>query len=145
MDRSELERFVEAHNKVRRMFMNAKAAGRPVSQIEYFALMLIWQNQQKGRCANTGLLSEHLAIGKSAVSQMLNSLEDKGMVERSVNRQDRRLFDLRVTEKGGEVLQAQKDKFLSVIITALDRMEEKDRSEFVRLMESFAEGFAGER
>jgi len=143
MDRADFERFIGAMQKMRRIFIADRTANQPLSQIEYFALMFIRINQEKNVAVNTAMLSEHLFVGKSAVSQMLNSLEDKGFVERSVNRQDRRLFDLNITQAGADVLREQKEKFLSVLLIAFEKMGDGEASEFVRLLEKFAECFAG--
>jgi DNA-binding MarR family transcriptional regulator len=52
-----------------------------------------------GRVCTT-LIRDRLHISKPAISQNLTSLEEKGLITRSINRSDRRRFDFTLTEEG---------------------------------------------
>jgi DNA-binding MarR family transcriptional regulator len=45
-------------------------------------------------------LSDHLGISRNTVSALLNALEEQGLIERQLNRDDRRQFVIRITPAG---------------------------------------------
>jgi DNA-binding MarR family transcriptional regulator len=70
--------------------------------------------------ANMKQISEHLSVSKSAASQLLEPLIDKGLVSREPNAQDRRSAVVRTTPKGLKVLKAIKQRKMLGIRSALD-------------------------
>ena len=50
-------------------------------------------------------LGDHLGVTKAAVSQMLDRLVQQGLIQRTEDPEDRRVKQIVLTEKGGEVFQ----------------------------------------
>lgn len=59
-------------------------------------------NEKKGRSVTVSELAEKVCAKNSAVSRTLKSLEEQGLIERSVNREDRRNVYVALTKKGKE-------------------------------------------
>lgn len=71
------------------------------------------------------ILSAKTGMSMPAVSQMLNSIEEKGLVERCMTKSDRRVVYVRLTDLG-------------------NRMMESSMKEFAKLMEQIVEEFGEE-
>jgi len=80
-------------------------------------------------------LSELLEISKSAVSQMINALEDKAYVERLTTKNDRRLVYIRLTVSGEQRLEQQLQALLQRMAEIFDRMGREDTEDLLRLLE----------
>lgn len=105
-----------------------------MTQGEFMILKTIKMISERSEGVTISTLSERLRISKSAVSQMINSLEDKGYVERFTTRNDRRLVYVRLTVRGGEVLSEKLRTFLKGMNTVFDKMGEEDTKELLRLL-----------
>ena len=51
-----------------------------------------------------GMIASTFGVSYAAASKMINRLEDKGLVTRSINEMDRRSTDIRITGKGTQIL-----------------------------------------
>jgi len=51
-----------------------------------------------------GEIASALGVSYAATSKMINRLEDKRLVTRSINEMDRRSTDIRLTEKGTQIV-----------------------------------------
>jgi DNA-binding MarR family transcriptional regulator len=51
-----------------------------------------------------GEIASAFGVSYAAASKMINRLEDKGLVTRSINEMDRRAADIRITEKGSQLV-----------------------------------------
>src|SRR2546421_7854763 len=51
-----------------------------------------------------GKIASTFGVSYAAASKMINRLENKGLVTRSINEMDRRSTDIRITGKGTQIL-----------------------------------------
>ena len=51
-----------------------------------------------------GEIASAFSVSYAAASKMMNRLEDKGLVTRSMNEMDRRSTDIRITQRGIEIV-----------------------------------------
>ena len=108
-----------------------------LSQSEFMLLRLTQYLEQKETPPSTAMLGAQLGISKPAVSQMVNSLEDKGFIQRYISKNDRRLSFVTVTEQGenelkhiyngmnrvgAEVLAQMGRNDLQTLLTLLDKL-----------------------
>lgn len=74
---------------------------------EMVVLKRLFSNDcSEGTCMNTSEIHRNLYISKPAVSQILNSLERKGYIERYIDTRDRRKILVSATPKAYEALKA---------------------------------------
>ena len=76
-----------------------------VSASEMQALMLIGKSPHQEGPVRPGFVASHMHVTKSALSQLLKSLEQKGMITRQRDSQDSRAVLLAATPKGQEVIE----------------------------------------
>jgi len=87
-------------------------------------------------------LEKHLAVTKSAISQIISSLEEKGIITRAIDNNDRRKFELSITGKGQELVEELRTTMDSVIKETITRFGEDNMRQFIRLFNQFADTLA---
>lgn len=78
-----------------------------------------------------------LPISKPAVSQILNSLEKKGQIKRSIGATDHRKISLKLTAKGEahlKVMEHQMDSFLSDVIERIGETNVEETLTLINLL-----------
>ncbi|HHY28708.1 MAG TPA: MarR family transcriptional regulator [Desulfitobacterium dehalogenans] len=131
---SNAEKINEIMEKFRRNMINKKKTGE-IPRSELNLLKVIKMNSTEDQGATMSSLSDHLEISKSAVSQMVNHLEDEGYIERLFTKNDRRLVYVRLTDEGEQYMAQRYQKFLQSMTEIFNRMGEKDTEELLRLLE----------
>jgi len=105
-----------------------------------FALMKqLRLREEKGETGVAWLseMSEYLHVSKAAVSQMLGTLEGRGLITREIDPSNRRTIIVKLTEKGGEMIDRFERGFDSYIGVLIDRFGENDTREIIRLIYKF--------
>lgn len=80
-------------------------------------------------------LQNRLLISGPSVTSLLNNLESKGFIERSVNTEDGRAFSIKVTEKGKSVISDVKLLFQQQEKKLVDGMSQTEINMFRMLLE----------
>lgn len=80
-------------------------------------------------------LSTATEMSKPAVSQMLNALEDKGLIERIMTKSDRRVVYVRLTDTGRERLAASGRQMAALLDAIVRELGPEDTKELTRLMD----------
>lgn len=83
-------------------------------------------------------LSAAAAMSKPAVSQMLNSLEKKGLVERVMTKTDRRVVYVRMTEAGREQMAAFAQEMSRRLGAVVRQLGSEDAEALIRIMEKLS-------
>jgi DNA-binding MarR family transcriptional regulator len=104
------------------------------SATEFFTLKLIMECEKNSESSTTKSIGEHFDISRPAVSQMLNSLERKGLIERSIDKDDRRQICVIATGRGKELVIAQCKRQAAVLDSIKSKVDENDINELKRIM-----------
>ena len=78
-------------------------------------------------------LSKFLSITKPAISKLINTLEEKGYVERITDKSDRRVVYINITENGEKILEEETKMFEEFTQKIVAKMGEGDTDEMIRL------------
>lgn len=132
MDKTNAEQISQMMQKIHKLKHLKKMPGE-LPRSEFMILKTI-QGMSAEEEVTISSLSEHLEITKPAVSQIINSLEDKGFVERITTKIDRRLVYVRLTENGQAFLEKNYRAFIAGMNMVFARMGEKDTGELLRLI-----------
>lgn len=81
----------------------------------------------------TSELTKKMCITKPATSKMLNVMEEKGYIERTSNKSDRRVVYVKITKEGEEFLKNQNRNFEKFTCKIVEKMGEEDTDNFIRL------------
>lgn len=90
----------------------------------------------EGKNLNVVEIQQTLHISKPAVSQILNSLERKGYILRSIDPQDRRKISVSPTQEGAATLQEATAQYERAMQELLQRFGEDNLNALVRQLEA---------
>lgn len=131
---SKTEQLFHVIKKFRRLSLNLRGNGE-VPHREVMMLKQIKRHTTEDEGATISTLSELLEISKPAVSQMINSLEDKNFVERVTPKSDRRIVYVRLTEFGEKTLEKSFQEMYNKLNSYLEKMGEQDMETLVALLD----------
>jgi DNA-binding MarR family transcriptional regulator len=130
------ERLEEALTALVREVLSVRLddAGTPVERTSYALLSSLREDGPQ----RLSTLAEVVRLDRSTVSRQLTALEQRGLVERRPDGQDRRSHLLALTEDGQQILQATRARRQRWLRDALVEWPEKDRVRLAELLERLA-------
>ena len=81
-------------------------------------------------------VSAHLHMSMPAVSQILRSLDEKGLIVRQMTKEDRRKVSLSLTKAGHAILNEVKTYYDTMISELIGMIGPEDIREFIRIFDS---------
>jgi len=109
----------------------------PVGGMHSYALILTYIGHKEVVLPKD--ISGIMGVSTARVAVALNDLEEKGLITREIDSDDRRQIIVRLTPKGKEASAEQKEKFLDKMAEFLAELGEDDAREYVRIMGRIAE------
>jgi DNA-binding MarR family transcriptional regulator len=86
-----------------------------------------------------GNISDTAGISSARVAAVLNCLENKSMITREIDSNDRRRIIVKLTQKGTEHAEEQEKRYIEAMENILRLLGEDDAREYVRLTGRMAE------
>ncbi len=80
-------------------------------------------------------LSERLVVTRASVTSVLDKLEEKGLVERVSVPGNRRIYHVKLTSKGRELIDEMEPSYRRMVYGALADLSEKDYKALIRFLE----------
>jgi len=137
MEQTEKEKLLEALHSLKRTQTWLSPLGG-VSRGEYITLHMIYHLSKNADENESGTkitdLSKAVQMSRPAVSQMLNCLEKKGLIERMMAKTDRRVVYAKLTQAGEEQLEKAHYQFHSWFDEIVEELGAEDTAELVRLI-----------
>ncbi|WP_416825244.1 MarR family winged helix-turn-helix transcriptional regulator [Ectobacillus polymachus] len=118
------------------MLKDMNAQGITLSQ--FIVLSLI---QKQGSC-KVSELAEHMDVKPSAVTFMMDRLEQHNFIMREHDKKDRRVVNIRLTEIGEEKFQTILVERKAIVKRYLSHLSEADLTQFAEIAEKLAEASA---
>ena len=97
--------------------------------------IVLWLS--RGIAATPFEMSRHLSIDTGLMTRMLDKLEAKGLLQRTRSNTDRRVFDLKLTNKGEAVAAEIPDIALPVLNGRVKSFSKAEFKELLRLLGKF--------
>jgi DNA-binding MarR family transcriptional regulator len=97
------------------------------------------------RQASPKQIADFLGVSKSAISQLLDPLVDKGLVSRQPDIKDRRIIRLSLTPKGLQLLKKMHRLKFAGIRSALNSLDTKELSQLANLQTKLAKVIAKQK
>ena len=104
--------------------------------VSWGELMILKKLEADG---NVNGICEMLHITKPAVTHMLNSLEKDAYITRSIDVNDRRRIEIKLTGKGKELIKTHRKSYDGSLNMILTRFGESNIKDFIRLFNHFAD------
>ncbi len=111
---------------------------RALADLKHSELLILYTIKCKAAPDGPGIkvseLSSILKVTSPTITQFVKSLETKGFIERSRDRQDRRACPLRLTEKGEATVKTALDHVLKSFDRLVEHRGEEDSSRLIVLL-----------
>ena len=111
------------------------AALKPIDVTSQQMGIVLWLS--RGIAATPFEMSRHLSIDTGLMTRMLDKLEAKGLLKRTRSNTDRRVFDLKLTNKGEAVAAEIPDIALPVLNGRVKSFSKAEFKELLRLLGKF--------
>ncbi|HEX2985215.1 MAG TPA: MarR family transcriptional regulator [Caproiciproducens sp.] len=138
MEQSEKDRLLQAMHRLKKTPSNFFMM-QGLSRTEFFVLHRLHYMEKEQNKEQPGIKTTDLSIAaemsKPAVSQILNSLEDRGLIERFMTKSDRRVVFVRITQPGLEQLDKRKEQLNLLLDKVIRELGPQDTAELTRLFE----------
>ncbi|SES65770.1 MarR family winged helix-turn-helix transcriptional regulator [[Clostridium] polysaccharolyticum] len=102
------------------------------------------QEKERGEGVKVSDISQYLETSKSDVSKKIRLLEEKDLITRFENRQDKRITFVQITANGIEALRQNKEQADRFLTNVFDRMGEEDMNQFMLLCSKMREAMEEE-
>lgn len=86
-----------------------------------------------------GDLAKKLSISSTSLTRVLERLESRELVQRTVDRHDRRRIWVRLTDQGRTTVSSLSSWFHTPLFAAIQHMRDKDLAEFTGVLERFSQ------
>lgn len=115
----------------------------------------LWQSHQltltQARCLRViqekpmaaGHLANKLGLSAASLTRVLERLEERALLERQVDRKDRRRVTVTLTGLGRETVGGLQFWMASPVMAAIDRMTDEDRRQFTDVLDRFLSDVRG--
>lgn len=83
---------------------------------------------------NPSEISDHQGTSRNTISALIRDLEEEGLLERSLDRQDRRRFNIRLTDEGRRLVHDHVSNHFRTIDACFDVLEQDEQETLSRLL-----------
>lgn len=109
-------------------------------QIKHSEMMLLiklnkYLKEEKQSTIRTTDVSKILGLSPSTITPIINSLEEKGYIERIFDKTDRRVVFLQITKEGLKLEKELNQKMMQKSEYIVNYLGEKDTKEFIRILQ----------
>ena len=114
----------------KRFFDDLQNNGINVTPEQYLVLDILWENQPLSQQK----IADMIQKDKNSVTKIIDSLEKKNLVSRIVDKNDRRINIIELTEQGRNLEKISTDvaiKFMNDVVKGIDK---QDLDSFVKVM-----------
>ena len=101
---------------------------------QYIVFMVLWEKE----CVTVGQLGSSLKLDAGTLTPLLKTLEKEGYIIRERSKEDERVTEIRITQKGNDLKEKCKDIPLEIAKKGVN-LTEKDAKELYRLLYLFLE------
>lgn len=99
---------------------------------------ILMRLSRQGKLPSQKELAEHLGITPAAVTVALKKIEKAGYIERTLGK-DNRYNEIKITEKGKNVVSLTEERFYAVDRAMFSRLSEEEFSLFYKSLEKISE------
>jgi len=136
-------RLLQASLNMRRL-LNRLASAGDLTQGEFLVLRHIWLANTAGpsnsrrRFAKAAELSDQLNRPRPAITRILNDLEERGLITRAIDPEDRRSINISLTAAGEAALQKANETILQLAERIAESLGESDTEKLIQLLDKLA-------
>ncbi|MBP8001642.1 MAG: MarR family transcriptional regulator [Chloroflexi bacterium] len=114
-------------------------AGLSYAQYRILMLLLFAEQFEHQPAMNPSELSEQQGISRNTVSSLIGNLEKEGLIERELDREDKRRFLIKITERGRELVHTYAQQHFHNMETCLSNLQAEEKEMISHLLEKLNE------
>jgi len=99
---------------------------------------------QSGECTSSEL-ADAFEVNKSAITAIINRMADRGLIQRTRDKNDRRVVYLTLTEAGNTLYQNCQEKIRFLVESIITQFEESEIKNFINTYEKLAQILANKK
>lgn len=113
--------------------LDACLARHDLLQGRWWVLILLMR--EENLTASPSVLAEKAGVTRATMTGLLDSLERTGLIERIPHDEDRRMLNVRLTEKGQQRLDEVMPDYYSRVALVMKELSEKDRNLLMEMLQ----------
>lgn len=114
-------------------------AGLSYAQYRILMLLLFAEQFENMPAMNPSELSERQGISRNTVSSLIANLEKEGLIERALDREDKRRFLIKITTRGRELVHTYARQHFHNMETCLNSLQAEEKETISQLLEKINE------
>lgn len=138
MQQAPADAIREVENQISALFTNGRTFVRQAAKLVHPELqpsgLHLMRMMEKCGPMRPSTLAEHMDVDRSAISRLINGLDDLGLIERTPDPKDKRAQMIALTEEGKQRLDWLKSDSEGPIRLALREWDEEDVAALARLL-----------
>lgn len=123
--------LLEVVKELQRNLMKQRNVDARYRQSELVVLMCLYKSNEELKISD---ISKRLQVKLPTVTQLVNKLVDNNLVEKKVDKNDKRIVRIILTEKGLKVSEETASKFKTRYKNLVDYLGKEDSEQFLRIM-----------
>lgn len=123
--------LLEVVKELQNNLMKQRNVDARYRQSELVVLLCLYKSKSELKISD---ISSHLQVKLPTVTQLVNKLVDKELVEKKLDETDKRIVRINLTKKGYQVSKETSDKFVTRYHNLVNYLGEEDSEEFLRIM-----------
>lgn len=135
IDQNQIQAFSQTLRRLGVLFM--KVAGQQSTAHTTFSkqeLLAVGVLGVSGAC-RMGEIAEHLGVGQSAITPLVDKLEEQDVVQRRRSDEDRRVWLAELTEKGEQIFRQENEVYQQIAREMLAPLSASERDTLIALLE----------
>ncbi len=114
----------------------SRAQSKGFSGPRWRLLLRLMAEERRGRSdgLSASYLSRCQSVGKNTISALLRGLEEQGMIERTLDQEDRRFSRIRLTDVGRDLIQKRAPVWLERLNSLAVGLTPDEKAELIRLL-----------
>jgi DNA-binding MarR family transcriptional regulator len=142
MKREELtQQVVEDITKLQRSMHRPIWRGEDISKAQVYMLYMLYYHKHP----NMKKLAEQMDISKSAITQIMEPLIEKGLVSRTSDPKDRRVAILDLTKKGHQTIKKLNHERTEGLRAAMKQLNDKELKQLYELHQKITAGLTKQK
>ncbi|KOF58017.1 MULTISPECIES: MarR family winged helix-turn-helix transcriptional regulator [Clostridium] len=129
-----VDRLIFAFSRIRKVKFHPKE----IDGVTHGEIMVLFCMKKGFKDEKNGIkvsqLSKKLKVAAPTVTQQINSLENCGLVKRTMDLKDRRVVRIQITEKGDRLIEKAQKGFHNFVYGLVDYLGEDESNEFINLL-----------
>ncbi len=141
MDKEQITERAQELQSAMNMFRRTNFIAKDNSGLRHSEKYFMWllATLNKGGPVMPSEAAKELNVTLAAITHYINSLEKQGYVSRSSSPEDRRVVFVSLSDKGAQMVDAQRNKHAEKMRGLVEYLGDKDSSELISLMIKISE------